>query len=679
MGPLGVRALPSRRRRTGWSRTLVGCCAILATLTSVVGLPGSAGAQAGPTASARTVAGPPPRALPHGARQLGALGSNTALRLSVVLAPRDPTALARFATEVSTPGNPRYHRYVTSRQFGATFGAEPSVVAAVRSWLLARGLRPGPTAGNDLSIPLVATAGVVSTALHTSFQQLRMASGRLAYRNTVRPEFPAGVQAVLGLDDLSVARPLGFGRRFSARFGPARAAATPRSVVRATTGPVPCAAATTVATSQGGYTADQLATAYGFDSLYNQGRLGAGVTVALVETEPFAPSDVAAYQSCYGSSAAVTDIPVDGGAGAGSGTGESILDIDNVIGLAPQTTLDVYSGPAGSDYDIYSAIVTQDIAQVISTSFGLCEPQAQGGGRLAAENTLFQQAAAQGQTFVAAAGDDGSEDCYTAAQPNTQLAVDDPGSQPYVTGVGGTSLSNPSSPPVEAVWNDGPASSAQAAGAAGGGISARWPMPAYQSGPGVQNKFSSGVPCAASVGDCREVPDVSASADPNFGYTIYYQGTWMTAGGTSGAAPLWAALVADVDTGCRATAGFLNPALYKAAAGGTSPFHDIATGNNDYTGTNSGDYPATAGFDLASGLGTPDSPAIALALCPQPAPSGAGTYTATAPTRILDTRSGSGATQGLPDPLSPATAYPVQVSGLAGVPSTATAVAVNIT
>ncbi|MHB8340283.1 MAG: protease pro-enzyme activation domain-containing protein, partial [Mycobacteriales bacterium] len=199
--------------------------ALVAVLAAMVGLPAAVGAASsatsGSVAMARTVAGPLPRALPASARQVGPLLSTTPLHLSVVLPSRDPAALAQFASDVSTPGNSLYRHYLAHGQFGGLFGAAPSVLTAVRSWLVARGLQPGPTTGNDLSIPLVATAGAVSVALHTSFEQVRLASGRLAYRDTMQPEIPAGVQAVLGLDDIFLPRPLGFAGRSLARPGPA--------------------------------------------------------------------------------------------------------------------------------------------------------------------------------------------------------------------------------------------------------------------------------------------------------------------------------------------------------------------------------------------------------------------------------------------------------------------------
>ena len=221
--------------------------------------------------------------------------------------------------------------------------------------------------------------------------------------------------------------------------------------------------------------------------------------------------------------------------------------------------------------------------QVITTSWGACEAQDGGSTASAAEANLFEQAAAQGQTIVAAAGDSGSSDCYRrGGNPQPQQAVDDPTSQPYITGVGGTamtSLGSPATPstvavpPTQSVWNSDN-------GASGGGISSSWAMPAYQyyASPllGVVKSYTSKKPCGTPTGYCREVPDVSADADPNTGLVIHWSGWggWSSVGGTSIASPMWAALVALADAwpscGTRPI-GFLNPSLYWIAGHGPEP------------------------------------------------------------------------------------------------------------
>ncbi len=596
----GLRAGIRGRRALGAGALAVGL------IGSLVGAAGPAGAEArtGP-ASARIGAAP---FVPGGAEVLGALSDATPLRLDVVLRPRDPAALAAFATAVSTPGSPSYRHYLAPGQFAATFGPTPAAVGAVERALRAIGLAPAGANADPLAIAVQTTAGAASHAFATPLVRLRLPSGRVGFANTLPPRLPASVapfvEAVIGLDSLHPEAPLAI----RASRAPRRPLLAPHV---ATGGPQPCSAASATGQLEGGYTADQLASAYGMSALYAAGDLGAGVTVALYELEPNLPSDIAAYQSCYGTSAAVSYVAIDGGAGTGAGAGEAALDIEDVIGLAPRASIQVYDGPnsATGQYDTYAAIVNADAARVISTSWGICEAYAD-PAELQAENTLFQQAAAQGQTVVAAAGDSGSEDCDQQYQPNPSLAVDDPASQPFVTGVGGTTLSTLGPPPVEQAWND----AASGNGAGGGGVSAVWPMPSYQSGApaslNVVNANSSGTPCGAASGYCREVPDVSAAADPSTGYVVRYAGSWGVIGGTSAAAPLWAAIaaLADASSSCAgASVGFMNPTLYQVAGGSgyALAFDDVTTGNNDYTGTNGGLFPAGSGYDMATGLGTP--------------------------------------------------------------------------
>ncbi len=444
------------------------------------------------------------------------------------------------------------------------------------------------------------------------------------------------VEQVVGLDSLDAPEPLL--ARPSAAQGTRIPLASPHV---ATGGPQPCAAASSAATSDSAYTADQIASAYGFSGLYGAGNQGAGVTIAIYELEPYDPGDIAAYESCYGIHTHVSAVTVDGGAGKGAGSSESALDIENVIGLAPASNVLVYEGrnsssgsPGAGPFDTFSSIVNQDKAQVVSVSWGECEAQL-GSTDAQAENNLFAQAAIQGQTIVSAAGDSGSEDCNgDSAIPQTQLAVDDPASQPYVTGVGGTTLSALGPRPTESIWNDGGGTPSMLIqpGAGGGGISDLWQMPSGQrDAAGSLNVLGAGLTgsqCGDSGGYCREVPDVSADADPATGYLIDWNSSgtvpdampgWQTVAGTSGAAPVWAALFALADASHACTAGPLGdavPALYRAASSSyAAAFNDVQTGNNDFTATNGGRFAAGPGYDEASGLGTPNASALAATMC----------------------------------------------------------------
>ena len=588
-------------------------------MISLAGACAAASALLAPTsASALTRLGAAPT-LPSGARVVSAVAPSTPMHVTVTLQPRDPFALQAFADEVSTPGSPLFRDYITPAEFAQRFGATSDEVQTVESSLEAHGLTPGAPSPNDLSIPVTATAGSLSRAFSVSLADVTLPNGATAIVNQQAPALDAAtapdVQTILGLDTLSQAKPL----LVRAHAG---GALRPHVV---TGGPQPCGAASAAASSQGGLTADQIASAYGLSGLYQAGDVGAGQTVAVLELESFDPSDIAAYQACYGTAAHVSDVTVDNGGGGGSGSGEAALDIENVIGLVPQSNVLVYDGPnSGSGpYDTFSKIISDHAAQVVTASWGQCE-FINGSGAAAAENTLFQQAAAEGMSIFSASGDDGAEDCFPA--PPTAY-VDDPASQPYVTGVGGTRIDALGPRPTESAWNDGVRT-----GASGGGVSTLWKMPGYQANaPGflhVINSGSSTSACGSSSGYCREVPDVSADADPTTGYLIYWNGTgaagpgnqgWQVVGGTSGAAPAWAALIAlaNASSACKGVAiGFANPALYNAAATNYGAnFNDATQGNNDMTGGNGGQFAAGVGYDMATGLGSPNGASLATALC----------------------------------------------------------------
>ncbi|MGH2842884.1 MAG: protease pro-enzyme activation domain-containing protein [Solirubrobacteraceae bacterium] len=605
------------RIHVGWTGV-----AVAATVAAALSVAGPAAAIA--SKQVRLGAAP---LQPAGARVLGALPGGTQLSVLVALKPRDPVALANYATAVSTPGSSVYRRYLTVAGFRARFGPTAGQIAMVQASLRGAGLQGGRVSPNGLTIPVSASADALAHAFSTSFHQVRLRSGRVAFANVQSPSLDTAVaglvQGVIGLDDLVQPHPLLMGRpagRASAGHAASSLETSPRVV---TGGPQPCSTAAAAAPGQDAYTSDEVASMYNFSSLYGAGDEGAGETVALFELEPNIHSDVTAFQSCYGTSATVNYIAEDGGP-TGSAPGrddaglETELDIEDVIGLAPDATIDVYQAPNSNTglIDNYTAMVDNASVQVISTSWGECESES-GSSILSEEGTLFEQAATEGQSVFAAAGDDGSTDCVTSS-----LAVDDPASQPYVTGVGGTTSTTDTAPPSQTVWND----SSNQTGAGGGGISSIHAMPAYQAGAAaslnVINSHSSGTPCGAASGSyCREVPDVSANADPYTGYLVYYDRSWIGIGGTSGAAPLWAALTAltNASASCAGKPiGFANPALYDAAAGGySSDFFDVTSGNNDYTpdGYAGGLYPAGSGYDMASGLGTPNGANLPAALC----------------------------------------------------------------
>ncbi|HEX4091841.1 MAG TPA: S53 family peptidase [Trebonia sp.] len=602
-----------------------------ATLPS--GAASGATRAAGPPVALTASAAP---GLPAGAVRLGTVSSGTRLTVEVTLNVADQAALTAFLSGLSNPASPDYQHYLTPGQFGPLFGPSPAQVAAVENALRGAGLSPGAVAPDRLSIPVTATAAAIERAFGVTLASYRLTGGRRAFGNVTAPEIPAAVaplvQGVIGLSDLYPEQHLDATSPASAAAARARLtgpqATVPaggRLVPATNPGPQPCGA---ISDGLSGVTAYGLSAHYGLAQLYALGDEGQGTRIAVAELEPNLTSDIAAYKACYGIATHVNYFKLDGGAGSGAGQGEAALDIETLAGLAPKATIDVYQapntggGPGEGLYDIIKTWANGDRDKVLSVSWGSCEAK-DTAADVKAQETLFEQANAQGQTAFAAAGDNGSTGCSTDAKPNAKVSATSPASEPYVISVGGTSLAdNSSGITKEVAWND--SNDLFGEGAGGGGVSALWCMPKYQDNtaiPGLINGHSvKDASSSCSTKYRREAPDVSALADPDYGYAVLYDGGWVPIGGTSAATPLWAAVAALTDASpfCAAYASkgtFLPQKLYAVAATyhryiytrGPQGLDDVTSGNNDYTpsGYSGGLYPATKGYDMATGLGTP--------------------------------------------------------------------------
>jgi subtilase family serine protease len=247
-------------------------------------------------------------------------------------------------------------------------------------------------------------------------------------------------------------------------------------------------------------------------------------------------------------------------------------------------------------------MVNDNICKQLSCSWG-------GGNDSTTKENVFIQMASQGQSFFVSSGD---SDAYTGSIPF-------PSGSPNITSVGGTTLST--SGPLgsyqsETVWNWGYNAQASAYLGSSGGVSPTYSIPSYQ-----QN-----VSMATNQGSTtnRNIPDVALTADDI--YVTYGNGAHGTFGGTSAAAPLWAAFTALANqqavANSQSTLGFLNPALYTIAAGSayTSNFHDTTTGNN-FSSSSPSKYSAVTGYDLCTGLGSPAGLTLIYTLAGTPATS----------------------------------------------------------
>ncbi len=607
---------------------LAGLAVVTVSAVSVgMSLPAAGAPLGGPGPSVR-LAGPTPT-LPAGSAVVGPSDAAATVTVDVALNPRDPAGLNAFVAAVSTPGSPRYHHFLAGGQFASTFGPTPETIASTRSWLTSAGLQPGPTSPDGLLIPATGTSAQMEQAFDVPLVTTRLADGRVARFASQQPAVPSSlasdVAGVVGLSTVAAPQPqlvpADNGGSTSSGGSPGPAAAVVPAVGPGTACPG--------ASTSGGYTANQLAASYGLNSLYGGGANGAGVTVGIYELEPYTQADIAAYESCYGISTSVTNTNVDGGPSDSTQAGEAALDIEDVVGLAPGATVKVFTGPQvgpgpsnSGPIDTYEQMVADHSLNVITTSWGLCEPQmALQGNQQQVESFLFAEAAAQGQTVLAASGDSGSTDCYPG-QPSTAVTVDDPADQPDVTGVGGTSLQSAGAPPAETVWND-------LYGSGGGGVSSDFDQPGWQSGPGVGSADARAQCATLGRSTCREVPDVSASSDPAHGYAIYCTAGgpttncggrrgWFVVGGTSGASPLWAAMVAVIEQSLSGTVGLINPDLYSSGSCAAAPFHDVTNGNNALQSASQGRFPATANYDLATGWGSPEASRLRAVLASPP-------------------------------------------------------------
>ncbi|MBA3823507.1 MAG: peptidase S53 [Ktedonobacterales bacterium] len=515
------------------------------------------------------------------ARPIGRTDASQKLSLSIALNLNNAAGLNALLAAQNDPQSHEYHHYLTPQTFAAEFGPSKATVLAVVNYLQSQGLQVNSIAPNHLLLDATGSAAQVQRAFAVQLANYRLA-GRTVYAPTNEPSVPLALQgairAIGGLDDVAHYQP-----------------ALTRAISGHGSGP------------NGGYTPSELRAAYDLNPLISSAN-GAGQTVGIFELDGYVPTDINTYLSKYGLGAAnYSNVLVDGATNtAGSGAIEAELDMEIVSAIAPGAAQKIYIGPNSLQgiNDTYTKIVTDNVAKVVSISWGACEA-AMGTSELGALDTIFKQGAAQGQTFFAAAGDAGAYDCNT-----TGLGVDSPADDPYVVGVGGTNLQTNSggSYASEATWSCATCTQGRPKGAgAGGGLSSYFAQPSYQSGPGVTNGYANGK---------RAVPDVAADADPNSGYSVYctasasgcVTGTfaWTVVGGTSAAAPLWAALAADTNgyltASKKAVLGNANAALYRLfnTAQPFAAFHDVTAGNNLY-------YPATAGYDMASGIGTPDA------------------------------------------------------------------------
>ncbi len=403
--------------------------------------------------------------------------------------------------------------------------------------------------------PAAAVEAAFGTELHHYERGGKVCRGR--HGSLHLPGEVAGcVAAVLGLDTSPIATP---------KFVPHRGQTPPA-----------------------GFLPTDVARLYGFDGAEASGQcigiieLGGGYTDA---------DNRAAFQAMKRAVPDIVAIGVDGAVnapGSSDADGEVALDIQVAGGVAPGAKLAVYFAPNTSQgfVDAITQAVHDDTnaPSVLSISWGSPE-DGWSQQSIAAMSAAFQDAAALGVTVCAASGDA----LATDGEADGKAHVDYPASDPAVLGCGGTKITaSATGITAEVVWKSN-------GGGTGGGVSALFALPDYQK--------DAGVPSPGGAKGGRGVPDVAGDADPDSGYRIVTGGQTGIIGGTSAVAPLWAAIVANLNAARGAPLGQLHADLYGAA----KAFRDITSGDNKSGAIG---YSAGKGWDPCTGLGSPDGAAL---------------------------------------------------------------------
>jgi subtilase family serine protease len=514
------------------------------------------------------------------ATRMAMLPSEQHLSLALNLPVANQAELDALLTDLYDPTSPNYHHYLSVDQYTARFAPTQSDYDAVVSWAKENGFTVTATAPNRRLVDVDGSVEVVNRALHLTMGSYKHPTeNRQFFAPDREPTFdlPVRLLQVTGLDNFRLPHT-------HLKRGDATTAASP---IAHLTGSGP----------SGEYLPKDMRAAY-----YGSGPLtGAGQTIGIFSFDGYKSADVTLYKTSTGMtfSTPITNVLVAGysgvcDAGDGSGTstcddGEQVLDIVNAIGMAPGISQIIfYEGSSATN--ILNRMATDNLAKSLSCSWG--------GGDFSdtADDPIYQEMAAQGQTYANATGDSGAYNTSTWAPPSAD---------PNVLEVGGTDLTT--SGPAgtwtgETGWPD----------SGGGFISQSGEnTPSYQKLAGVITATNKGSTTF------RNDPDVAAEA--NFDNPTASNGSFETGfGGTSFAAPRWAGIIALLNQQSVAnghgTVGFVNPALYNLGVGGGGNFHDITSGNNRPTAGSGAGFNATTGYDLVTGWGSPNGPTLIAAL-----------------------------------------------------------------
>lgn len=600
---------------------------LLASSVAALALGAAPSASAAPLAPAAT--------------DLGPTAATDKITVSLVLKVKHPDQLEQFVALSQEPFSATYHRFLSTREFADLFAPSQAEIATIRRFLAGFGITVDEVYADRLLIKATGTADAFNQAFAVDMHDVRE-HGKRFHRHHHDPVIP------ILLRDLLVAVE---GLSNEPKFHHRHHSLTNDSPLATPTPVLPRAGATATGVP-GSFTVGDTANLYNINPLYAARIDGTGRTVGIVTLAGFDPADAFTYWNLVGLQVKpdrLTQVHVDGGGeiSADAGTGETCLDVEQSGGLAPGAKMVVYDAPntdAGF-IDLFYKAASDNLVDTMSVSWGLAEaflfPEVIGVDNrpeMIAFHQAFLEAAAQGISVFAAAGDSGAFDINDAFNDpvNNVLTVDHPANDPAITAAGGTTVPvtlnlGPGTPDFvvaqESVWGWaafeqylvsvlGPdLEHAVFPAGGGGGVSTFWAVPSYQRGVrGVRRTernqsiiFDDGtgpvdlLDLRANFAG-RNLPDVSLNADPLSGYLLFSTpdgGLGAGFGGTSFVAPQLngiMALVSQANGGRRL--GLVNPMLYrfKRQTGANAPLVDVTAGDNWF-------YAGAPGYNPGAGLG----------------------------------------------------------------------------
>ncbi|WP_430390994.1 protease pro-enzyme activation domain-containing protein [Dyella sp. 20L07] len=524
---------------------------------------------------------------------------------------RNVDELETFLHAVNDPTSAQFHRFLTPAQFKARYAPTDAEVALVTAHLRQAGFTHVQVAGNNLLVSADGNANTVSAAFRTTMRTFAF-GGKQRIANDAPAQVPQAiggiVDAVLGLQNLNVPHTMHH------ILGPSKKAATNAVGVMATG-------------SQVAHNPTDFPAIYDVGSTPTASTTTVGIVTWGDMTQTI--TDLNTFTSNAGMSTVNTKVVKTGTSAYAddpNGDGEWNLDSQTITGTSGGVgTLIFYATPNCDANDScltdagitasYNRAVTDNVAKVINVSLGEDESAANSSGTQAADDKIFAQAVAQGQTFSIASGDAGvyqwSTDPtegapgYVANSSGTveislsHYSVSEPATSPNVVAVGGTTLSTSGTTWTgETVWNEGLATVDPNNGdnnerlwATGGGVSLFETAPAWQT-----------TALGSSVTK-RQVPDLAFDAAQSTGANIIIQGQSYQIGGTSLASPIFVGIWARILAANSNSLGLPTQNMYKYFPSDATPLHDVTSGNNGYNGYG---YSAKAGYDNTTGWGSLD-------------------------------------------------------------------------